>query len=321
MSSEVFKELSNTYPGWSKDLDRLQDFLSIRAVGDTLKPDEIANRLNLTVPQTEKLFAILTERGLFLEERLPICSQPSCQENPLTKLSDGSAECDLCDQLYMTEAIDQKTHFQINQIPNRTFKKGENSMFAEFNTDLVDLVKKNGTNITKIPASVQRNRIFIDDASLVIEDGDQFDHKLANGLTERYLVIDHGFKPAFSSMPAHYQVEVKRVGSHDQQPPPLVQHINLYGENGRVNNHSIDQSVNNVIKDPNHLYDQMKALTAELEASLAHQVEKKIEELRQTKEKNGFLKKYKEIFELTSQHIGFVTKLMPLIEAAQKLLS
>lgn len=320
MSSEVFKELSNTYSGWSKDLDKLQDFLSTRAVGDYLKPVDLANRLNLSISQTEKIFSILTECGHLVEEQLPICSKLSCQENPLAKLDDGSAECDLCDELYATEAVDQKSHFRLTHIPKRTFKKGEKPMFAEFNTDLVDLIKKDGTNIPKIPASVQKNRIFIDDASLVIEDGDQLEHKLANGLCERYMVLDHGFKPAFSSMPAHYQVAVKKVGSQDQRPPTLIQHITLNGENGRVNNHTVDQSVNTVIKDSNHLYDQMKALTKDLETSLSNQVQSKIEELRGAKEKGTFLKKYKEIFELTSQHIGFITKLMPLIESAQKLL-
>lgn len=80
--------------------------------------------------------------------------------------------------------------------------------FHSFMTDTVSLVKRSGERHGDIPASVQRGKIFINDASLVIEQGDLIERVASNGLRETYEVLNPGFHEKFSSIDAHYQIEV-----------------------------------------------------------------------------------------------------------------
>lgn len=52
--------------------------------------------------------------------------------------------------------------------------------------------------------------IFVDDASVCIEDGDTFERTLPNGVKEHYLVLDSGFFGGSPGIPAHYQVKVEK---------------------------------------------------------------------------------------------------------------
>ena len=77
--------------------------------------------------------------------------------------------------------------------------------------DRVRLVKADGKEFGEVPANVQRNMIFIDDANLPIEEGDRLIRCLPNGLDECYLVLDRGLYSAVEGMQAHYQVQVRKA--------------------------------------------------------------------------------------------------------------
>lgn len=83
--------------------------------------------------------------------------------------------------------------------------------FDEFMTDQVALIKRDGERRDGIPASVQRDKIFIDDASLIIEPGDLLEREASNGLLETFEVVDPGFNEAWGGIDAHYQIAVRRV--------------------------------------------------------------------------------------------------------------
>jgi hypothetical protein len=90
--------------------------------------------------------------------------------------------------------------------------------FDEFMTDTVSLIKSNGKRHADIRASVQRGKIFIDDASLVIEQGDLIERVASNGLRETYEVVDPGFHEKFGGIDAHYQIEVRRAPARSEAP-------------------------------------------------------------------------------------------------------
>jgi len=83
--------------------------------------------------------------------------------------------------------------------------------FSELKKDIVKLRKQNGETYENIKADVQPKKIFIDDASLPIEEGDIIERTLPNGLIEQFRVIDRGFCSAFFTMSAHYQVSVEKI--------------------------------------------------------------------------------------------------------------
>jgi len=91
--------------------------------------------------------------------------------------------------------------------------------FDSFMTDTVSLIKSSGERRDEIRASVQRGKVFINDASLVIEQGDLIERVASNGLRETYEVVDPGFHEKFSGIDAHYQIEVRRAPARAEAAP------------------------------------------------------------------------------------------------------
>jgi hypothetical protein len=161
MSSQAFKELSNQFPGWTSDLDKIQDFLSIRSKGEFFGADETGDRLDITSKKIAGIFNELTKLGVLEEKNPIICDNPSCGKNVLTEIDDSSFECDICDNTYELSQITKKKSYELKNTPPRTFKRNGETMLNGFMNSTVDLIKKDGTSLNDIPASVQTNKIFI----------------------------------------------------------------------------------------------------------------------------------------------------------------
>lgn len=115
--------------------------------------------------------------------------------------------------------------------------------FSDITNNIVTLIKSDGTTFPGIKASVQKKKIFIDGNKILIETGDHIEHEMSNGGKDIYEVIDPGFHEAFAGLEPHYQIDVRKMGVPEARS--FQQHItyNISG-NGRVNNSSVDQSVN-----------------------------------------------------------------------------
>lgn len=85
------------------------------------------------------------------------------------------------------------------------------SILSAFPTEKLKLVKMDGRSIENIEALVEPKKIFVEDASIIIEEGDMFERKLKNGATEYYEVLDRGFYQGMHGIPDHYQVLYKRL--------------------------------------------------------------------------------------------------------------
>ena len=110
--------------------------------------------------------------------------------------------------------------------------------------DTITLLKKDGSKIEGIRASVQDGKIFLNADKLLIEPEDVVQRTMSNGAEETFLVIDPGFYEAFHGIQAHYQMKVKKLGLPEAKQ--AIQNItyNISGSNARVNNNSIDNSTN-----------------------------------------------------------------------------
>ncbi len=110
--------------------------------------------------------------------------------------------------------------------------------------DTVSLLKKNGERIDNIKASVQSKKIFINRSDILIETGDFIQRKMSNGGEETYEVIDPGFHERHGAIAAGYQMTHRKLGLPEADK--ATQHVtyNINGANSRVNNHSIDNSIN-----------------------------------------------------------------------------
>jgi len=118
--------------------------------------------------------------------------------------------------------------------------------FNEFATDNISIVKKNGQKFEGFKASVQKGKVFLWDSSIFIEPKDLIMRHMSNGATETFEVVEPGFYEAVLGFEAHYQMTVRRMGEAEAER--VVQSItyNFHGDNARVNNHNVDNSINTV---------------------------------------------------------------------------
>lgn len=79
-------------------------------------------------------------------------------------------------------------------------------------TDTISIMKSDGQKLFNLKASVQKEKIFVNDGSVQIEVGDCIEHRLSNGSVDLYDVLDPGFFEPSMSFPAHYQIEVEKRG-------------------------------------------------------------------------------------------------------------
>ncbi|MFA6053575.1 MAG: hypothetical protein WC762_13400 [Methylobacter sp.] len=113
-----------------------------------------------------------------------------------------------------------------------------------FQNDTVDLLKKDGTRVVDLKASVQRTKIYMNAGKLLIESGDLIQRRMSNGAEETYQVIDPGFYEAFHGIPANYQMEVQKLGTPEAKQAVQSITYNITGSNARINQNSVDNSTN-----------------------------------------------------------------------------
>ena len=82
--------------------------------------------------------------------------------------------------------------------------------FKDMLNDRVRVMHSTGEEHNNIPASVQKNKVFIQQSDILIEAGDFIERKMSNGGVELYEVIDPGFHEGLGSIPAGYQMVVKK---------------------------------------------------------------------------------------------------------------
>ncbi|MGG2114154.1 hypothetical protein ABFY60_27675 [Lysinibacillus pakistanensis] len=180
--------------------------------------------------------------------------------------------------------------------------------------DKVTLMKLDGTIVENIAASVQRDKIFIDDGTLLIEEGDILERKMSNGLTEKYEVTDRGYYEAFGAFDAHYQCDVRKLTSV-KETVPSSRTINNYfnAPNTRYNENSTDNSINMVVNDDTSLFDEIRATLKQQnieENELAILIEQ-INDMQQSIGQDNFSDKYARFIQGLGNHVTVVAPFLP----------
>lgn len=159
-------------------------------------------------------------------------------------LANASYQAALANQLNSTKA-NIAAEIQIYLL-NRSSRM----VFSQLMTDRISILKKSGERIEDIKAAVSSNSITTDANGVLIEPGDLVSRKMSNGAQESFVVIDPGFHEAFHSIPAGYQMKVRKLGLPEAEQ--AVQNItyNVNGMNARITQNSVDNSTNIVTINP-----------------------------------------------------------------------
>ncbi|MFZ5945060.1 MAG: hypothetical protein ACOYVD_13230 [Bacillota bacterium] len=185
------------------------------------------------------------------------------------------------------------------------------SILSNFPTEKVKLLKKNGEIYEGIEALIDSEKIFIDDATVPIEEEDIIERMLPTGSKEQFIVIDRGFYKGMHGIPDHYQIEVEKVSRyHKPARGSITQTYNIRNESGKININSTDNSVNFTLSENDEqLFETLKQLAASLENS--DEIVSKIEEMRTTAGKPTFGQKYTAFIQSIANHMTIFAPFIP----------
>ncbi|MFC1502810.1 hypothetical protein ACFL53_00440 [Pseudomonadota bacterium] len=146
-------------------------------------------------------------------------------------------------------------------------------MFQQLMTDKVKVIKSGGLEFSDLKASVSSDSITIMQSNVLIEPDDLVQRIMSNGGEETFKVIDPGFHEKFHSIPAHYQMKVKKLGIPEAKQAVSNITYNFNGDNARVNNNSVDNSTN-VVNHNSEVAEHIDLLRSEISRLINNAEEK-----------------------------------------------
>lgn len=182
-------------------------------------------------------------------------------------------------------------------------------MLKGFPTDKVKLIKSSGEEIFNIDALVDKDKIFIDDGKLLIEEGDIIQRKLPNGLVEDFEVLNRGFYKGMGSIPDHYQTEVRKKFKNISKESINITY-NINNESGKVNIRAVDNSINiQLSKDEESLFDTLEQIALNIENN--ENIKANIYNMKINLGKPVFVAKYNEFIQSVANHMTIFAPCIP----------
>lgn len=184
--------------------------------------------------------------------------------------------------------------------------------------DIVTVIDQAGKTRGQIRAVVEKNRIFTQDASLLIEEGDTIERDLPHGRKETLSVEHVQFWGGLRASKNFYEITTRKPNSSANRPsePGVSVYVND-SPNTRVNLNSVDSSNNVVSLQANEVFQQTRHL---LETWVADSEERtgllqSVKEMEAAHETEDFITKYKDFMELAANHMAVLTPVIPALAA------
>ena len=188
-------------------------------------------------------------------------------------------------------------------------------ILAGVSTEKVKIIKPDQCVIENVDALVQREKIFVDDGTLNIEEGDIIERTLPSGSKEKYLVEDRGFFREMNGIASHYQIKVKKQNPYSKSNSGrIVNNYNITNAE-KVNINSTDNSVNISANDI-AVMDTLRGIAKGLDNEA--EVISCINAMQENIGKKSFAEKYNNFIQSVANHM---TIFGPLIPTLTKLLA
>lgn len=187
-------------------------------------------------------------------------------------------------------------------------------MFEILHNDNLKIIKKDGQQSTMIKALVDKNtqtihilRKFLPQ-TFDIEEGDQIERLLPNNKTEKYLVVDPGYKPAFMTIPETYECKVQKENGSVAETGQTV--YNIHGHNARVYSHSQDYSANTLHFNDDNVFSE---LASAIRCTIPDSAEliTLIKDMQENKGKSTFLTTYQNFVAAAANHMTIISPFIP----------
>jgi hypothetical protein len=180
-------------------------------------------------------------------------------------------------------------------------------------TDSVTVRTKDGKTYADVRASVQPGNIFTQRIDIPIQPGDEVVRRTPAGIDEVFVVQDPGYHAKFGSIPACYQMTVRRADAPRSEAGGATVIYNLTGPNARFNINSVDSSTNVVSQAPPEFFE---ALRLAIQSRIPGGQEQKdllatTADLEQESGKPGFAQRYARFMALAANHMDVLAPFIP----------
>jgi len=190
-------------------------------------------------------------------------------------------------------------------------------VFEAFMNEEATLRKKTGETY-KFKAMIQPTKIFTENERLPVEEGDAVERTLPNGMTERYIVLERGFKAGIGGIANHYQMKVRKDVLQASKSARSPMHIyNLTGAHARVNIQSEDNSINISSVTNEELFSEIANAIKEHVANEVQRLEmlEKLSALEQATDKPTMGERYREFIACAADYMTLLTPFLPALTA------
>lgn len=182
--------------------------------------------------------------------------------------------------------------------------------------DRVSWIKNNGERHENILALIQKNKIYLDDLSLKIEEGDKIARVLPNGIEELYLIKYINWVSGLGGFD-HMEIEVgKEKAIHNQGTTHVEYH--QHGPTEQVNINSPKASfrrIDNINITNNNIFLQLKKAIEEnvAEEDAKSDLLQQVEALKNAEGQKAFSELYNKFIASAANHATLLTAIAPII--------
>lgn len=187
-------------------------------------------------------------------------------------------------------------------------------LLSNFPTEKVRIIKQDLSVIEGVEALVESKKIFVDDGTVNIEEGDIIERVLPSGAKEQYLVVDRGFYKGMRGIPDHYQITVEKQSTYTKVSRGQV--INQYNITNadRVNIHSTDNSTTyQITANDLSILETVRTLAKGLNNE--QEIISAVDEMQDNVGKRGFAEKYNAFIQSVANHMTIFAPFIPALSA------
>ncbi len=186
-------------------------------------------------------------------------------------------------------------------------------------SDVIAVLKPDGTRYDNLKAVVSRDSIIFDDVHVPLEEGDYIERQLPNARTELYEVLETGFNKGLGSIGDFYNAKVRKTTSRLPSVNRGATNVTLTGPNARVNVGSIDNSTNIVgTTVPREVFEQLlSALRANVQdPDELRALESRLESLQAAVGTSAYNKAYADLIQTAANWMTIFGPFLPALSKA-----
>ena len=184
--------------------------------------------------------------------------------------------------------------------------------------DTVTVIHKDGARHENVRASVQQNKIFIDDATLPLSTEDRIERVLPSGQVEVFRPTNVHLWSGGLSISSYYEVDYEREDAVQRRSPMTAVNVRISDSpQAHINLNSTDRSTSVINGQTEEVFSQLRAL---IEESLAESDDlslllQKVDDMERARDSGGFANAYKEFITVAADHMTVLAPLVPALAA------